>query len=84
MVDPIHQSWSVLLGVESNPLRRRRPSPKPSARVPFGSGLIDTAVKGWHACETEFSGSQHSMNDTPGRKFTFQQSQLFWSRPTAP
>src|SRR5580704_14442193 len=53
--------------------RRRRPSPKPlaSARGPFGSELIDTAVKGWQACETEFSESQHLMNDNARPKAHF-------------
>ena len=38
--------------------RRRRPLPKPqaSARGPFGSGLIDIAVKGWQACKTHHRG----------------------------
>ena len=38
--------------------RRRRPSPKPlaSARGPFGSGLIDIAVRGWQACKTDHRG----------------------------
>ena len=38
--------------------RRRRPSPKPlaSAREPFGSGLIDIAVRGWQACKTDHRG----------------------------
>jgi hypothetical protein len=53
--------------------RRRRPSPKPlaSARGPFGSELIDTAVRGWQACETEFSESQHLMNDNARPKAHF-------------